>query len=203
MTEYVVNYKNIEYTEKNIEWVENNIVSNRYNECNSCIDMISERIIRIEMWLIYVSIIVLYILFLSSTIMGINSTWYQNLRKTDVNPYVIGILWAIATLISYGAIISLWDHIAENDDIIDLSFSALFLVGAFIVLLWSAVFFQGNNLGYSVWASGFIFVYHFWLFCYIWMYNIGASLLMIPILMIYAYLFYSMVHLVSLNDIII
>lgn len=62
-------------------------------------EMLFQRTARFDMWFVYISITIIYILFVVSVISGINSNWYKNIRKSNVNPWVIGILWAFSTLL--------------------------------------------------------------------------------------------------------
>ena len=165
--------------------------------------MLFQRTVRREMWFIYISITIIYILFIISTLSGINSTWYNNLRKSQVNPYVVGILWAFATVSAYGAIFMIWEHVMPDEVTIDFTLSIYFLIGAFLSLLWTIVLFHGDNIALAVWAAAIMFLYHFWLFSYIWTIRFMASLFMIPIVILYGYILYSMVHLATLNNIII
>jgi hypothetical protein len=94
-------------------------------------EMLFQRTTRIDMWFIYITITIIYILFIVSVISGINSSWYKNLNKSNVNPYFIGILWAFSTFFSYGAIFMIWEHVNPNKVTFDFILSLYFLIGAF------------------------------------------------------------------------
>lgn len=164
-------------------------------------EMLFQRLGRPEMWLIYISIAILYILFIASAVMGINCDWYRNLDKGGVDAYTIGILLISATIFSYGAIFMIWEHITPEETSIDFAISVYFMIGALLGLLWVAVFFQGNNVSACIWLVALTFVYYFWLFLYIWKIRIIASLFLLPLIMLYGYIFYVMVHLESVNHI--
>ena len=164
-------------------------------------DMFFQRAVRLDMWFIYISITVINILFLISSIFGVTSEWYKNINRSRVNPYIIGTLWIIATILSYGAIFMIWEHVKPNEVMKDMRISLLFLVGSFLSFLWTTVLFQGNNIVMAVWISSILFLYQFWLFIYVMSMNVKAALFMIPIVIMYGYLFYSMVHLASINNI--
>lgn len=165
--------------------------------------MLLQRVAKLEMWFIYICITVIYVLFIISVVSGIKSEWYRNLNKTGVNPYVIGILWAVATGASYLSIFMIWEHISDEEISIDFVLSIYFLIGAFMSLLWTTILFQGNNIVLATWVSFFVFLYYFWLFNYIRSFRFVASLFIIPLVVIYGYFLYSMVHLSCLNNIII
>jgi tryptophan-rich sensory protein len=163
--------------------------------------MLFQRIIMRELWLIYICITIVYILFIASVLSGLTSTWYQNLNKTGVNPYAIGAIWTISIILSYVTIFMIWEHTTSDTLVIDVEISVYFFIGTLLLLLWSTIFFQGNNLGLSVWMIVFLFMYHFWLLVYIWHMNYRAAIFMIPLIIIYGYLFYAMIHLAFINNI--
>ena len=165
--------------------------------------MLLERAARADMWFIYIVITIINILVILSALFGINSTWYKNLHKSRRNPWLIGALWIVATILSYGAIFMLWEHVTSDTIAKDMELSVYFMIGNFLSLLWSTIFFQGNNLSMSVWISALLFLYQFWLFIYIWSIKIRAALFMIPLIILYGYLFYSMVHVATLNNVIL
>ena len=155
------------------------------------------------MWFIYISIVILNILFLISSYSGIRSIWYQNINRSKINPFVIGLLWIIATILSYGSVFMLWENVTENTLSRDFMLSALFLISSFLSLFWSTTLFQDNNIKMAVLVAAVVFLYQFWLTIYIGSYNKLAALFMIPLLIMYGYLFYSMLHLSSINNVIL
>ena len=166
-------------------------------------EMFFQRSSRPELWFIYLSITVLTILFLASSLSGLNSDWYRQIKRSTVNPYLIGILWVIATVLSYVTIFMLWEHATPNEIPIDFRLSVFFLIGSFLSLFWSAILFQGNNISLALGISMILFLYQFWLFIYIWSIKPNAAFFMIPIIIMYGYLVYSMLHLVTINNIVI
>ena len=166
-------------------------------------DMFLQRAYRKDMWVMYGSIIILNVLFLIISIIGINSTWYKNLQKSAHNSFVLGIIWVIVAIMSYGAIFMLWKHIEPDEVSEDLKISALFLSGTFLSLLWVVVFFQGNNITMAVWIGVVLFLYYFWLLIYMWSTKASAAIFMLPLVILYGYFVYSMIHLASLNNVMI
>lgn len=166
-------------------------------------EMFFQRSARTELWFIYISTTVLTILFLASSLSGVNSNWYKQIKKSNVNPYIIGTLWVIATVLSYTAIFMIWEHSKPNEIPLDFRLSVFFLIGSFMSLLWTTILFQGNNIALALWVSIIMFLYQFWLFIYIWLIKPRAALFMIPIIIMYGYLAYSMLHLLTINNIIV
>lgn len=166
-------------------------------------NMFFERFYRLELWFIYISITIVTILFLLSCLSGINSDWYHQINHSSVNPYIIGFLWVIATIISYIAIFMLWENTSPTHTPLDFRLSVLFLVGSFLSLLWSTVLFQANNIALATWISMLLFVFQFFLFTYIWFFKPVASFFMLPVIIMYGFLVYSMVHLLTINNIVI
>ena len=198
----------------------------KYNIMYQTRDILIQRIASRELWFIYTCITVIYILFVASAISGITSVWYENLSKSEVNPYAIGVIWGLSVILSYISIfiiwsniivrnprsdrtndpskielLSCWEHIDTENIDIDIKISVYIFIGVLLLLLWSTVFFQRNNIGLSIWIIAIVFMYHFWLLIYIWHINARAAIFLIPIIIIYGYLFYAMVHLASINNI--
>lgn len=163
--------------------------------------MFFQRAGRVDMWFVYLAISLINILFIISALVGINSPWYKSLNKSGLHPLVAGALWIVATAFSYGAIFMIWEHVKEEDIPRDLTLSVYFLIGSFLSLLWSTVLFQGNNIALALWLVALLFLYQFWLFTYIWKIKPGAALFMIPLVIMYGYLFYNMIRLAILNHV--
>lgn len=166
-------------------------------------DMFFQRVYRKEMWFIYICIVILNVLFLISSYSGIRSDWYKTINRSTINPFVIGVLWIIATILSYGSVFMLWENVNPTNLSRDFTLSALFLISSFLSLLWATTLFQDNNIKMAVLIAAVVFLYQFWLTIYIGIFNKLAALFMIPLLVMYGYLFYSMLHLASINNIIL
>lgn len=166
-------------------------------------EMFLQRFKRLELWFIYGMILIVGILFLFSSGFGINSGWYKNLKRSSVNPYIIGILLLLSIAISFISTFMTWEHVSAENISIDFNISIYFLIGDLLLLLWSVVFFQGENILYSIYTSSILFLYHFWLFTYLWILKPISAIFSIFLVLIYGYLFYSMIHLASINNIVI
>lgn len=167
------------------------------------VDLFVQRAYRKDMWVIYISIIIINILFLVTAISGINTNWYKNLKKSNASPILIGILWIIATVLSYGAIYMLWENLDQNKYSKDITISLYFLIGSLLALLWISIFLQDYNLRMGFWISFILFCYQLWVTIVVFIYNKKAFIFLIPNIIMYLYLFYTMAHLVTINDVLL
>lgn len=166
-------------------------------------EMFLQRISRRDMWFVYLSITIVNLLTVASTISGINGTWYKNLNKTEINPYVIGALWVVATILSYISIFMIWSNVSIDMVPMDMKLSIAYLIGSVLSVFWAIVFFQANQIAIAAWLAAVLFLYQFWLFFYVLNIKPVAAMFLIPILVLYGYLFYSMIHVATINDIIL
>lgn len=164
-------------------------------------EMFIQRFKRFELWFIYSIILIVGILFLVSSLIGINSNWYKNLNRSIANSYIVGVLLLASVAISFISVFMTWEHITPQSYSVDFSISIYLLIGDFLLLLWSAVFFQGNNILYSIYTSSILFLYHFWLFIYLWILKPVSAIFSIFLVIIYGYLFYTMIHIASVNSV--
>jgi len=156
-----------------------------------------------ELFALYATNFAVDILFYASSLSGsYNSEWYKGLRKAGLSSYLVDAAWIIADILSYGATIFLWGDspasIEQRAVILN-----LYLGSNFLNLLWGVTFWQGNNLPLATWIAALLFIYNFYILVYIFRVNPWAALFLLPLILMYAYLFYSMVHLANLNGIIL
>ena len=81
--------------------------------------MFQQRLMRRDMWLIFLSIIFVIILSVVIVMNGTYNGWYSNLIRPDYNPWVIRFLWAIFTIVSYGAIFVIWKPVKQHETPLD------------------------------------------------------------------------------------
>lgn len=166
--------------------------------------MFFQRIYRLDLWLIYLSANILNTLFLIVVIWGIfNSQYYIDLDKENANPYAIGALWILAVISAYGAIFMLWTPCDQSTVPVDVYVSILYLIGAFINFLWAFLFFYYEDLAGAVVAAVILFAYQFAITAYIWSLDFKAMLLTIPLVIMNGYILYTLIHVATLNGIII
>lgn len=161
---------------------------------------------------IYAAILIVEVLYFIISATGTDTTWYIELLKGPVDPWVIRSLWIIATILSYVSLFLLLPDVMINErdteETINInminrsrSVAPLFLIGIFMSLGWAVVFYYVQNIGLSLWLIIVLFSYTFWLFMYIWYIKPVAAVFLIPILVIYIYLMYSVTHLAYLNNV--
>src|ERR1700722_3977963 len=72
---------------------------------------------RFDFVFIYVSSIILDIVFLGTYLPGIASDFYANLRLTVLNPWIPRVLWVAAIILSYIGLYFLWREIKCESDL--------------------------------------------------------------------------------------
>jgi len=163
--------------------------------------MLLHRLRRADFVILYAAIIIMLIVFISSTLIGSSASWYKNLIRPAVNPWIIRILWFIAVVLSLVGVFLLWEHVSDDLVSRDLTVTALFLVGSFISLAWSAAFYHAENIRLAVWIALLLFVYKFWLFTYVWHIKPLAAIFLIPLVIMNLYTLYATIHIASINNI--
>lgn len=158
------------------------------------------RLKRWEYFVLYAALIVVFILYAVVVIMGAKTEWYSNLKQANVNPWLIRGLWLFATAMYYVTFYLLREDLKSVDVPKDLKITPLFLVSSLLFLSWCVALYYSENLIVASWASALLFLYNLWLFIYIWDTSPFAALFAIPTIVLYGYLFYSTLHLESIND---
>lgn len=187
--------------------------SREFNKDIEPLNWISRKSNRFEYTLIYAAILMVTILYLIISATGTETTWYRELMKGPVDPWVIRSFWIVSTILSYVSLLILLPDICIFNNMCDnilsdkvyyaRSVAPLFLISLFIALGWMAVFYYVQDIGLSLWLIMILFTYEFWLFIYIWYIKPLAAVFMIPLLILYVYLMYSVIHLAYLNNVIL
>lgn len=153
-------------------------------------------------WIMVTSSIVLTILFLVVSYLGVRKKWYKNLPvKVNDNTWLIAGLWIVASIISYGV----FYFIQGKDDTIygQSRIYPYFLIISLLNLLWGVIFFNNENFTITLAIIAIIFALQFYLILFLLYISLFAALLLVPLLILYAYLFYTTLHLASVNNIIL
>jgi len=148
-------------------------------------------------------LLLIYIPFFISYFFGIYSTWYENLKKDTDNTWIISGLWIVVTIISYIGLYILWRNPTPETVSRNLVITVLFFLGNVILLTWSVIFYQFQNISTATWIALVLFIFEFWIFIYVWNIDRLAAIFLIPLVGMYLYFFYSMVHLAGINGIIL
>lgn len=159
--------------------------------------------------IVMLAILILNILVLTVSLLGSNTTWYQSLNKGRIDAWVIILLWLITTLLSYVGLFIFYSHVLPpcidsswpDQKSRNLFVAYLFVISSFLSLAWVALFFYIQNIGLSLWLISVLFMYKFWVFIYMWRIKPLAAIFLVPLLLMYVYLFYAVAHLATLNDI--
>ena len=159
------------------------------------------RLKRPDFLVVYISLIVLTILFLVVVFVGENTAWYRSLRQANINPWFVRGLWVLGTILSYVTFFFIWQDIRIYDIPRDLIVNVLFVITDFMFLAWTVAFYYAEDLSMSFWVAVGIFIYNLWLFIYIWNIKPFAALFLLPNMVLYLYLIYSTIHLASLNHV--
>lgn len=141
-------------------------------------------------------------LFLIISYFGSQEKWYVNLpdRGTGGTLLIAG-LWVAASLISYGTF-----YIVRNYDEKIYGQSrilALYLIIGYLNIFWIIIFFKYQNLLWTLILLMIVFSVQFYLLIFTMNINFYAGLLILPLQLMYGYLFYSILTLAAKNDLII
>ncbi len=138
---------------------------------------------------------IVYVLIAAITAYGVESTWYKSLKKSDIeittNSYFFVSLYFVVVLLPY---LVLWTQP---------TILLLLLIGALISLFWVVVFFIGQSIEVSVWLTVPVFLYYFWLFSRVWLFSPASAALLIPMLVFIIFMFYHVIHLAFINNILL
>jgi hypothetical protein len=142
-----------------------------------------------EDWIMWISSITLTILFFVAAYFGAKLSWYQQLKRTDINQWLLAGLWVIASLISYGTFYFVKD---KNDKI------------SFLNVLWTIIYFYNMNFLVTLFIILLIIVGEIYIMLFLLnIINFWAVILMLPLIVLYVYLLYSILHTASINGIIL
>lgn len=197
---YITYRNNLQLQNNNINCP---VTTTRIISENPCAVTVKEGISTMSLFIIFAAMIMVGILFIIVSIIGSRTTWYQELNKGPINPWIVTILWPLAILISFVSLFILWRSLYPDQASRFLTISVFFLISMFMSLGWIIIFYYGEDIGLSLWLIAVLFIYKFWLFVHIWYIKPIAAVFLIPMLLMYIYLMYSVAHLAYLNGIIL
>lgn len=149
-----------------------------------------------EAFFLGVTLLFITIATITIVIVGARNPWYITLN-TDSTPVWVGLtVWSLATLVAYIGLFLFYLNTCHR-----LTLVVLFLIGELLTLAWVSIFFYAQNLVLSLWSIAIVFVYMFWVFIYMWYTTPSAAIFLLPLLGIYLYVFYSVIHLANLNNV--
>ena len=142
--------------------------------------------------------IMLLLVFFVSYLPGINSAWYNSLKMPNFDPWIARGLWLVAAFLSYVGLYLILLRVPTNKGLLINDF---YLIGGFLTIIWSVAFLQLQDLRLAVWLSLLLFLYQLWLLTYIFWLSPFLSLFLVPLVIMYFYLVYSMIDLALLNQV--
>jgi tryptophan-rich sensory protein len=148
-------------------------------------------------------LLLIYVPIFISYFFGINSAWYESLKKDTSNTWIIAGLWIVVTIISYIGLYILWRNPTPEIVSRNLVITVLFFLGNVILLAWSVIFYQFQNISTATWIALILLLFEFYIFIYVWNVDRLAGIFLIPLIGMYVYFFYSMVHLAFLNGVLL
>lgn len=155
-----------------------------------------------ENWTLWLSSISLTILFIIGAYFGSRQPFYQNIKvRNHENVYVIAGIWILVSLISY---LSFY-FVRNYDECIygQSRLLPLFLIISFLNILWLVTFYIYGSYMYTLIILFTIILVNFYTLIFLYYINIWAAVASVPLFAMYIYLFYSILHLASANQIII
>lgn len=158
---------------------------------------------------IFLAAIFVNILTLILLIAGIRGQWFNSLVLGPVPIWILELTWGIATVLSFIGLFLFYSHTISpclknhwpTENSRSAALAVLFLISSLLTLLWVTVFFYAQSLQLSMWLIGVVFIYQFWVFYYMWTIKPSSAIFMIPLLVMYVIVFYSIMQLTALNNI--
>ena len=143
-----------------------------------------------DQWTLWITSFVLTILFIAASYFGSRLPWYQALKRDD-NYWLLAGLWIVASLLSYGAFYLITDR----------RLLPLFVLVGYLNILWIVLFYILEQFSWSLFFIAVIIILNLYIIVFLWQLNIWAAVLVIPLEILYLYLFYSIIHLGINNNI--
>ncbi len=165
----------------------------------SWIQVTLDRAKRLDFVVVYSSVFILAILLLVIVFFE-GDDWYKSLNKSTINPWIPRSLWVVATILSYITFYMIWQDSRYYPVPQDLFVSVLYLISSFLFILWACILYYSHNMGLAFWLSIILFLYNVFLFVVVWRINLKASLFLIPNLLLYLYLIYTVIEIAFIND---
>lgn len=142
-------------------------------------------------------------------ILGSMTVWYEGLFTNQLINWIVWALWIVTTFLSYFGLFVFYNHtldpcvLSSWPDMSSRNFflTIAFLITSLLTLGWIAIFYYGRNIVISMWLITILFVYKFTIFVYMWYIKPLAAVFLIPLLMLYLYIFYALARLTTINNI--
>lgn len=153
-----------------------------------------------ENWTLWITSFTLSILFLVGAYLGARESFFVNLPVKSGEPtWLIAVLWVIVSLISYASF-----YLVRNYDECIYGQSRLlplFLIMSYLNILWLVTFYIYGNFTFTLFVLGIIILVNFYILVFLYQINVWAMVSVLPLFAMYIYLFYSILHLASINKV--
>lgn len=159
---------------------------------NTATCLFYERLNKKEYIVLYAFIMVLNIIYLLIAAQGMNSDWYYTFTtQFTTNSLAVAVLWLFFTIMSYGALFLLWEHIDVYYPY-DLKLSIWYLIISILNVVWVSIFFLSHNIGLALVFLIITFLVYYGLMIYIASIKIAAAIFMLPLAILYIWFIYNM-----------
>lgn len=155
-----------------------------------------------ENWTLWITSFSLTILFLVGAYVGARSSFFVNLPvKANEPTWLIAGLWILASLISYASFYLVRDY----DDCIygQSRLLPLFLIISYLNIAWLVTFYVYGNFILTLIILGTVILVNFYILVFLYYINVWAAVSVLPLFVMYLYLFYSILHLASINQVVL
>lgn len=131
---------------------------------------------------------VLGLLLVVVTFFGEKTDYHKNMIKPCINVWLIRGLWVLSAISSFVSFYYLSKELSFPQY---LFINTLFIITAFLFLVFGLFFFHTEYINISLWISIIIFIYNIWIYKYVNYFSPTASIFLIPNLILYVYMIFS------------
>jgi len=129
---------------------------------------------------IVIPLITIFVSVIGSTITTKGMTWYKTINLPKITPpgQVIGTVWTILFILTTISVLIIWNTAQKTDNF--KLIIALFVINAFLNILWTYLFFGKHLIGPAIIEAGLLGLSVIILIIFIWPVSKLAAGLLIP-----------------------
>ncbi len=153
-----------------------------------------------ENWTLWITSITLTLLFLIGAYLGARGKFFTSLKvKSGENTWLIAALWILVSLLSYLSFYFVRDY----DECIygQSRLLPLFLIISYLNMIWLILLYLYGSFVFTLIILGIIILINIYILIFLFQINIWAGISVIPLFIMYLYLFYSIYHLGKINNV--